>query len=236
MNKSQNEIPAHIAIIMDGNGRWANKRGLPRDMGHRQGAKRVAEIARHCRALGVGTLTLYAFSTENWNRPQEEIDNIMGLLRSYLNDADQYQNEDIRTIVIGDRGPLAEDLKEKIARVEEKSKDCKGLTLNIAINYGGREEITHAVKFLAQKIKDGSLSLEEIDEKLFEQGLYTANQPDPDLLIRPSGEQRLSNFLLWQCAYSELVFMDTLWPDFTTADLDAAIKTYQGRSRRFGGV
>lgn len=229
-------VPVHIGIIMDGNGRWARRRGLSRSAGHRQGAKCVGEIARHCQKRGVRFLTLFAFSTENWKRPKEEIGQIMNLLRAYLDDAESYKNENIRVVILGDRAPLSDDLRKRIDQAERESASHTGMTLNIALNYGGRQEIVRAAQLLAQQVYQGTLLPEEIGEETFSAQLYTAGQPDPDLIIRPSGEERLSNFLLWQCAYSELVFMDILWPDFKPADLDAAIAAYSGRTRRFGGI
>lgn len=230
------QIPSHIAIILDGNGRWAKRRGLPRTMGHRQGAKAVEPIIRRCLELGVSSLSLYAFSTENWSRPASEVDAIMNLLREMLHSADQYRRENVRLRVIGDRSALAPDLLREIESAECESAGRTGMTVNMAINYGGREEIARAARLLAEQVKDGTLSPEEIGEKQVAAALYTAGQPELDLLIRPSGEKRISNFLLWQCAYAEFVFMDILWPDFTPADLDAAIEEYRRRHRRFGGI
>ena len=230
------QIPSHIAIILDGNGRWAKRRGLPRTMGHRQGAKAVEPIIRRCLELGVSSLSLYAFSTENWSRPASEVDAIMNLLREMLHSADQYRRENVRLRVIGDRSALAPDLLREIESAERESAGRTGMTVNMAINYGGREEIARAAHLLAEQVKDGTLSPEEIGEKQVAAALYTAGQPELDLLIRPSGEKRISNFLLWQCAYAEFVFMDILWPDFTPADLDAAIEEYRRRHRRFGGI
>ena len=230
------QIPSHLAIILDGNGRWAKRRGLPRTMGHRQGAKAVEPIIRRCLELGVSSLSLYAFSTENWSRPASEVDAIMNLLREMLHSADQYRRENVRLRVIGDRSALAPDLLREIESAERESAGRTGMTVNMAINYGGREEIARAARLLAEQVKDGTLSPEEIGEKQVAAALYTAGQPELDLLIRPSGEKRISNFLLWQCAYAEFVFMDILWPDFTPADLDAAIEEYRRRHRRFGGI
>ncbi len=230
------QIPSHIAIILDGNGRWAKRRGLPRTMGHRQGAKAVEPIIRRCLELGVSSLSLYAFSTENWSRPASEVDAIMNLLREMLHSADQYRRENVQLRVIGDRSALAPDLLREIESAERESAGRTGMTVNMAINYGGREEIARAARLLAEQVKDGTLSPEEIGEKQVAAALYTAGQPELDLLIRPSGEKRISNFLLWQCAYAEFVFMDILWPDFTPADLDAAIEEYRRRHRRFGGI
>ncbi len=230
------QIPSHIAIIMDGNGRWAKRRGLPRTMGHRQGAKAVEPIIRRCLELGVSSLSLYAFSTENWSRPASEVDAIMSLLREMLHSADQYRRENVRLRVIGDRSALAPDLLREIESAERESAGRTGMTVNMAINYGGREELARAARLLAEQVKAGTLFPEEIGEKQVAAALYTAGQPELDLLIRPSGEKRISNFLLWQCAYAEFVFMDILWPDFTPADLDAAIEEYRRRHRRFGGI
>ena len=225
-------LPAHIAIIMDGNGRWAKKRSLPRSAGHAAGSKTFKDIARYCNKIGLKYLTVYAFSTENWKRPQDEVDNIMNILRDYLKDAKNFKDENIKVKFIGDLEPLAEDIKELICDAEKESQNATGLHLNIALNYGGRDEIVHAVKNI---IKEG-VSEENITEELISANLYTAGQPDPDFIIRPSGEYRLSNFLIWQAAYSEFWFSDILWPDFTSDDLDKAIIEYSKRNRRFGGV
>lgn len=233
---SLNPIPAHIAIIMDGNGRWAKKRGLPRSMGHRQGAKIIGDVIKHCTKLGVKYLTLYAFSTENWNRPADEVNGIMDLLREYLSQAERYRDQNIRSKFIGSRQGLAEDIVKEMERLEEESKHHDGFTVTIAINYGGREELTNSVREIAEQVAQGRLTAEDITQELVAQHLYTAFQPDPDLVIRPSGEQRLSNFLLWQIAYAEFVFMDVLWPDFGSKDLDRAIEEYSARNRRFGGI
>lgn len=229
-------LPAHIGIIMDGNGRWAVKQGLPRSAGHRQGADTFAKIAKYCREIGIEYLTAYAFSTENWKRPAGEINEIMGLLRRYLNDTVKHQDENAKICFLGDREPLADDLKQKMAQVERESAHRTGITINIALNYGGRDEIIHAVRGISNDCVSGRVDPNKIDETLLSQYLYTAGQPDPDLIIRPSGEMRTSNFLLWQSAYSELVFMDVLWPDFTSEHLERAILEYLNRTRRFGGI
>lgn len=229
-------MPAHIAIIMDGNGRWAKQRGLSRSMGHREGAKTVETITRHCLKLGVKCLTLFAFSTENWSRPKAEVDAIMDLLRDYLTQCEQQQNRDVKTRFIGDRKALAPDLVRRMDALEAATAKNTGMNLNLAINYGGRDEIVTAARRLACLAAKGEIDIEDIDENMFADGLYTAGQPYPDMIIRPSGEQRLSNFLLWQCAYSEFVYMDKLWPDFSPTDLDAAIAEYNGRDRRYGGL
>lgn len=225
-------LPTHIAIIMDGNGRWAKKRSLPRTAGHVAGAKTFKNIARYCNKIGLKYLTVYAFSTENWKRPESEVKGIMNLLRDYLKDAENFKDENIKVNFIGDRTPLAEDIKELMKKNEEGSKNATGLTLNIAINYGGRDEIRNAVK----KIVNSGVKAEDITEDLISQNLYTYDIPDPDFIIRPSGEYRLSNYLIWQSAYSEYWFSDILWPDFTPRHLEKAINDYNHRNRRFGGV
>ena len=225
-------LPEHIAIIMDGNGRWAKKRSLPRTAGHIAGAKTFKNIARYCNKIGLNYLTVYAFSTENWKRPKDEVDGIMNLLRDYLKDAENFKDENIRVRFIGDLEPLSDDIKALIKKNEEGSKDATGLNLNIAINYGGRDEITKAVK----KIINDGVNAEEITEELISKNLYTADMPDPDFIIRPSGEYRLSNYLIWQSAYAEYWFSDILWPDFTEKHLEKAIGEFNRRNRRFGGV
>ncbi len=229
-------VPAHIAIIMDGNGRWAKRRGLPRNAGHKQGAKVFQNICDYCRKIGVKYVTAYAFSTENWKRPQNEVDAIMELLRSYLKEASKQTRKDARLLFLGDRTPLADDLQRLMEKVERESANNTGITICIALNYGGRAEIVNSARELARMAAQGKLDPDSIDESLFESYLYTGGIPDPDLLIRPSGELRLSNFLLWQLAYTEFVFQDVLWPDFTTAHLDQAIDQYTKRNRRFGGI
>ena len=230
-------LPRHIGIIMDGNGRWAKRRSLPRSAGHRQGARTFRTISRYCRDIGIEYLTVYAFSTENWKRPQEEIDAIMNLLRDYLGELERHSDEDEGVLrFIGDTAPLAEDLRLRIDEVQARTAGRPGITVNIALNYGGRAEIVRAVQRAAELAVSGEISPDAVDEALVDSLLYTAGQPPVDLIIRPSGEQRLSNFMLWQGAYAELVFMDVLWPDFAPADLDRALEEYQRRSRRFGGI
>ena len=229
-------IPKHIGIIMDGNGRWAKKRMLPRNMGHKKGAEVFQDITRYCNELGLESVTFYAFSTENWKRPAEEVNGIMSLLKEYLVKAFDYEKENNRVVFLGDKSAFSGELLELMLDIEEKTKDRTGMTLNIALNYGARNEIVAATKALAQKVKDGEISVEDITEDLFSEHLYTKGQPDPDFILRPSGEMRISNFLLWQIAYSEFVYMDVLWPDFTRNDLDAAIIEFNKRNRRFGGV
>lgn len=234
VKKTERHLPEHIGIIMDGNGRWAQKRGLPRMAGHREGANNFRTITRYCNEIGIKYLTVYAFSTENWNRPKEEVDALMKLLYDYLVESlRDFREENIRTRFIGDRSVLAPELQKLMAEAEELSSDKTGLVLNLAINYGGRSEIVTAV---SQLIEEG-VKPEDITEKLISDRMYTAGQPDPDLIIRPSGEYRTSNFMIWQSAYSEYVFFDEiLWPDFSTKDLEKAIDIFSGRKRRFGGV
>ena len=230
-------LPTHIGIIMDGNGRWAQKRGLPRSAGHKQGARVFRNIVRYCREIGIRYLTVYAFSTENWKRPQSEIDAIMDLLRDYLDELERHSDEQQGVLrFIGDMEPLAEDLRLRIAEVQGRTAGREGIVVNIALNYGGRAEIVHAVQQAVRLSRQGSLTEEAVDEALVDSLMYTAGQPPVDLIVRPSGEQRISNFLLWQGAYAELVFMDVLWPDFTPGDLDQAIAEFRRRSRRFGGI
>ncbi len=228
----------HIAIIMDGNGRWAKSRGLPRTAGHKQGVEAARRAVRAAGDLNIPYLTLFGFSTENWSRPQEEVNDLMGLLRYYLKSetADLHKNG-VKLQVIGHRAALAADIVKMIDNAEKLTKDNTNLTVCIALNYGGRQEILHAAKRLVedQVAKGQPLSQDEIEEA-FSSRLMTTEIPDPDILIRTSGEQRISNFLLWQCAYTEFVFMDTLWPDFTKDDLDRAVKEFSLRDRRFGGV
>ena len=232
-----NNLPLHIGIIMDGNGRWAKKRGLPRSAGHRMGAKVLEQITRDAGHLGIRYLTVYAFSTENWKRPQDEVDALMKLLSEYLDDYKRLiGDEDIRVKIIGSYDKLSDEIIAKIKNIEENTKNNSAITLNIALNYGGRDELVSAVKKISAMVKDGSLNKDDITEELISDNLYTNYMPDPDFIIRPSGEYRLSNFLLWQSAYSEFWYSDILWPDFTKEDLIRAIIDYQNRNRRYGGV
>ena len=232
-----NDALKHIAIIMDGNGRWALKRGLPRTAGHKRGAEVVIDIAKAAKEVGIKYLTLYAFSTENWKRPKEEVDTLMDLLRQYLSrDLEELTKNDIRICFIGERQMLAADILEKMQNIEEKTKNNKSATLQIALSYGSRAEIVHAAKIIAQKIKDGDMSIESIDEQTLSDMLYTKGIPDPDILIRTGGEQRLSNYLLWQLAYAEFFFTPTPWPDFSKEELRQIIETYQKRERRYGKI
>lgn len=230
------EVPKHIGIIMDGNGRWAKKRMLPRVLGHRQGAKTLDKLLNDARGMGIEHITVYAFSTENWSRAEDEVKGIMGILREYINKYFRdYANSDFRVDSIGDLSKLAPDLQEDIAKLKEASKNKTGIHLTIAMNYGGRDEIKRAVQKIAQEVKDGKLDPEDITEDVISNHLDSAGTPDPELIIRTSGELRTSNFLMWQSAYSEYYITDKLWPDFTVDDLKEAIRSYQGRDRRFGG-
>ncbi|MCF8532132.1 MAG: isoprenyl transferase [Reyranella sp.] len=229
--------PNHVAIIMDGNGRWAKARGLPRVAGHRRGADAVRRVVRGAGDLGIPVLTLFAFSTENWTRPADEVSDLMGLLRHYLrNELEELRKNGVRLRVIGNRDGLASDIVGDIADAESMTRGNSRIDVNICINYGSRDEILRAARSLARQVAAGQLAVDGIDVNLFERELLTAGLPDPDLLIRTSGEQRISNFLLWQCAYSELVFVDTLWPDFGKEELEKAIIEYRRRERRYGGV
>ena len=225
-----------IGIIMDGNGRWAKSRGLPRTAGHKKGAQVFQDIADYCDELGVESVYFYAFSTENWKRPSEEVGAIMRLFGEYLIKGFDYKNRNVRICFMGDRTVLEPKLQELMNKLERDSACKTGLTINIAINYGGRPEIVRAAQNLAAKAAAGELKPEDITEEALSAQMYTAGQKDPDFILRPSGEKRLSNFMLWQAAYSELVEMDVLWPDFTRDDLDAAIMEFNRRSRRFGGL
>lgn len=228
-------IPKHIAIIMDGNGRWAQARGLIRLMGHKAGVKTVQEVVTAARELGVPVLTLYAFSTENWNRPQDEVSGLMSLLKNYLqSELDAMLKNDIKLRAIGDLGKLPPDVYEILSATMERTKDNTSLTLNLALNYGGRREMVQAIQAIAAKVKAGEVEPTAIDESLVDSHLYTSGLPEPDLLIRTGGEARLSNFLLWQASYAEIYFTDTAWPDFGKDRLIEAIADYQQRQRRFG--
>ncbi|MBQ1187279.1 MAG: isoprenyl transferase [Clostridia bacterium] len=226
------KIPEHIAIIMDGNGRWAKNRSLPRTAGHAAGSKKFKEIARYCNKIGVKHLTVYAFSTENWRRPKEEVDAIMNIFRDYLRDSANFKSENIKLEFIGDRNGMPEDIVKLMEQAEFDSKDATGLKCYMAINYGGRDELVHAVRDIINK----GIKAEDITEDTISSHIFTKHYPDPELIIRPSGEYRLSNFLIWQSAYSEFWFSNILWPDFSTDDLDQAIDDYNKRNRRFGGV
>ncbi|HWE75260.1 MAG TPA: isoprenyl transferase [Stellaceae bacterium] len=227
--------PVHVAIIMDGNGRWAKSRGLPRIAGHRRGAESVRRAITASAELGISYLTLFGFSSENWKRPTDEVNDLMGLLRHYLRgEIAELHQQGVRMLVIGDRARLAPDIVTLIDNAEKLTRDNKRLTLIVALSYGGRDDIVQASRKLAEDVAAGRIQSKDIDEARLSTALFTAGIPDPDLLIRTSGEQRISNFLLWQLAYTELVFIDTLWPDFGRADLEKAISDYHGRERRYG--
>ena len=229
-------LPKHVAIIMDGNGRWAQKRHLPRYSGHAVGAKTFQKIAEYAASVGVQYLTVYAFSTENWKRPEQEVNAIMKLMNEYLSNFERYRELNMRVHFLGDLSVFNDDMRKMMRDLEQESSLATGLHLNIAINYGGRDEVVHAARTLAKHAAAGEISPDDIDEQCFENALYTAGMPAVDLMIRPSGELRLSNFLIWQCAYAEYVFMDVLWPDFSEKDFDRALDEYAGRHRRFGGI
>ena len=230
-------IPHHVAIILDGNGRWAKAKGMPRNYGHAQGSKNVEKICEEAWRMGIKYLTVYAFSTENWNRPKEEVNALMKLLRNYMKTClKTAAKNDMKVRVIGDITKLDEDIQKRILELEEATKNNGGLNFQIAINYGSRDEITRAVRTLAEDVKEGKLMPEEVNEACIERYLDTHDIPDPDLLIRTSGEQRLSNYLLWQLAYTEFYFTDVPWPDFSKQELEKAIEQYNRRDRRYGGV
>lgn len=230
-------MPRHVAIILDGNGRWAKAKGMPRNYGHAQGSKNVERICEEAWRMGIKYLTVYAFSTENWNRPKDEVDALMKLLRNYMKTClKTAAKNDMKIRVIGDITRLDEDIRSRIEELEKATKDNGGLNFQIAINYGSRDEITRAVRRIAADCRDGRLAAEEIDEQVIDRYLDTHDIPDPDLLIRTSGEQRLSNYLLWQLAYTEFYFTDVPWPDFTKEELLKAVEQYNARDRRYGGV
>ena len=231
------KVPQHVAIILDGNGRWAKSKGMPRNYGHMQGAKTVEDICEVAHNMGIKYLTVYAFSTENWNRPQEEEDALMKLLRNYMkNCLKRAAKNDMRVRVIGDKSRLDEDIRVRIAELEEATKNNGGLNFQIAINYGSRDEMRRAMTALAKDCVEGKVNPDDISEAMFDTYLDTHGIPDPDLMIRTSGEQRLSNYLLWQLAYSEFYFTDVPWPDFSKEELEKAVAQYNKRDRRFGGV
>lgn len=230
-------VPRHIAVIMDGNGRWAQRRGLERGYGHAAGVGALREVITACVRLGVGALTVYAFSTENWHRPQDEVDLLMGLFASTLiNELPLMHRENVRLKYLGEMEGLPQETRETFERGLAETAHHDGLVLAVAVNYGSRAEIARAARILAGRVAQGEMDLSQLDEEAIERELYTYPLPDPDLLIRTSGEQRMSNFLLWQLSYTEMVFSDTLWPDYTKWDLLDAVLTYQARHRRFGGV
>ena len=237
MDRSQLQAPNHVAIILDGNGRWAKKRLLPRKAGHVAGSKTVEKICEDAYNMGINYLTVYAFSTENWKRPEDEVNALMKLLRQYLKDCIKRSTKNNMCVrVIGDITPLAEDMKESIRELEEATKNNTGLHFQVVLNYGSRDEMIRGIRKMAGDLESGALQAEDISETVFEKYLDTSGLPDPDLMIRTSGEMRLSNFMLWQLAYTEFYFTDVLWPDFDKAELQKAIAYYNGRERRYGGV
>ena len=234
---NERKIPVHVAIIMDGNGRWAKRRGLPRTVGHAQGARVVEQILEDADHMGIRYLTVYAFSTENWSRPDSEVKALMNLLRTYMKTSlAKCAKNNVRIRVIGDKSRLDKDLQASIANLEKETASNTGIGFQIAINYGSRDEMVRAVQAAAQKVKDGEISPEDITENFISDSLDTCGIPDPDLLIRTGGEQRISNFLLWQTAYSELYFCDAAWPDFNKAELEKAVDAFNHRERRYGGL
>ena len=228
-------MPRHIAIIMDGNRRWAKAQGKPASFGHKAGAKTLEKIVRYANKIGLEYITVYAFSTENWKRTEEEVKALMTLLQSYLDDySKRADTENIRVKILGDISALAPGMQKSIQNCMERTKDNTGVTFNIALNYGGRDELVKAIKNIAQEVKEGNIDIQDISEEMVSNNLYTKGEPDPDLLIRTSGELRLSNFLPWQLVYSEFLFINKNWPDFTEEDLDNAIVEYEKRTRKFG--
>lgn len=237
MNEPYEKIPKHVAIIMDGNGRWAQRRGMPRPVGHRAGVESLREIVRMSSNVGVQVLTVYAFSTENWSRPQEEVGAIFKLMLEYLNrEVAELVRNNVRIRIIGRRDNLNETLISAIEKAEKASEHCNGLIFNVALNYGGRAEMAEAVRNMLRDAQKGTLDPETVDENTISDYLYTAGLPDPDLLIRTGGDQRLSNFLLYQSSYAELYIPDTLWPDFSPEEYDKALRSFGARQRRFGGI
>lgn len=234
----KNRIPAHVAIIMDGNGRWAKKRNIPRVMGHNAGMKTMKEIVKEAAQIGIKFLTVYAFSTENWKRSEEEVSGIFKLLIKYVDsELEELHENNVKVNILGDYSRLSDKVKDRLDMTIAKTKNNTGLQFNIALNYGSRDEIVHSVKKIAGEVLEGNLNVEDIDENIIGKNLYTGelDLPDPDLVIRTSGEVRLSNFLMWQLAYAEMVFVDVLWPDFTPEEFEKSIEIYQSRDRRFGG-
>ena len=235
MELNKENLPVHIAIIMDGNGRWAKEKDLETKQGHKEGAENLKRIAKYANEIGIKYLTVYAFSTENWKRTEEEVGALMFLLKWYLNDLlNSSDLDNVKINVLGDITRLDPGIQKLILKLEDKTKDYTGLKLNIAFNYGGRDEITRAVKSIATSVKNNEISVEDINEDLISNNIYTAGMPDPDLLIRPGGEKRISNFLPWQLSYTEFIFTDKYWPDFNRDDLDEAILEFERRNRKFG--
>lgn len=236
MINNEENFPEHIAIILDGNRRWAKKKNLPIKLGHREGAKTLEKIVRYAKKIGVKYLTVYAFSTENWKRSEDEVNSLMELLERYLNDfSKKADTENIKVVVLGDPEPFSNSLRKSMNDAMERTKNNDGITFNICLNYGGRDEIVKATKNIAKKIKNDEISIDDINEELISKNLYTKNMPDPDLMIRTSGEMRTSGFLLWQLSYTEFIFLEKYWPDFDEDDLENCIEIYQKRHRKFGG-
>lgn len=236
MKFNKENLPEHIAIIMDGNRRWAKEKSIDVKQGHKEGAENLKRIAKYANEIGIKYLTVYAFSTENWKRSDDEVNALMELLERYLNDfAKKADTENIKVVVLGDPEPFNESLRNSMNLAMERTKDNTGITFNICLNYGGRDEIVKATKKIASKLKDGEINIEDINEDLVSENLYTQNIPDPDLMIRTSGEMRLSGFLIWQLSYSEFIFLEKYWPDFDEDDLENCIEIYQKRHRKFGG-
>lgn len=234
MKTAEKKLPVHIGFIMDGNGRWAAKRGLPRKFGHREGAAVFKKIADRCIDIGIKYVTFYSFSTENWKRPEDEVNALMDLFDKYLDDVYEYAEKKTRVIFLGDKSPFRQSIRDKMLKLEEQTRAFDRCTIMLAMNYGGRDDIVYAAKRASELVKSGHIAPGDITEQLFGELLYTGNTPDVDLVIRPGGEHRLSNFLIWQCAYAEFWSCDTLWPDFKAADLDRAIEDFSERNRRFG--
>lgn len=236
MEFCKENMPKHIGIIMDGNRRWAKSKGKPASFGHKEGAKTLEKIVRYANKIGLEHITVYAFSTENWKRAEEEVSTLMKLLQNYLDDySKRADSENIKVKILGDITALSQGMQKSIINCMERTKNNTGVTFNIALNYGGRDEIVKAIKTIAEEVKDRKIEIEDINEEMVSKNLYTAGQPDPDLIIRTSGELRISGFLTWQSVYSELLFIEKNWPDFTEEDLDNAIIEYQRRTRKFGG-
>ncbi|MBR7038526.1 MAG: di-trans,poly-cis-decaprenylcistransferase [Oscillospiraceae bacterium] len=230
------KLPTHVGFIMDGNGRWAKKRGLPRSLGHVEGGKTFKKIMQYCKDIGIPYASFYVFSTENWKRPQNEIDGILAIMREYLDEVQTHLGDGVRAIFLGDKSAYPDDIRERMIKLEKDTAHHTRLTVMLACNYGGRDEIAHAAREIGALIQEGKLDPASITEQTIADHLYTAGLPDVDLVIRPSGELRLSNYLIWQCAYAEYYFTDVLWPDFGPEELDKALIDYAGRGRRFGGV
>ncbi len=229
-------LPTHVGFIMDGNGRWAKKRGLPRSLGHVEGGRNFKRILQYCKDIGIPYISFYVFSTENWKRPKEEIEGILTIMREYLDEVQKHLGDGVRAVFVGDKSVYPDDIREKMIKLEMDTAHHTQMTALLCCNYGGRDEIAYASRQIAEKVKNGELQPDEISEDTIAQHLYTAGMPDVDLVIRPSGELRLSNYLIWQCAYAEYYFTDVLWPDFTPDELNKALVDFAGRGRRFGGV